>query len=348
MAYILSLLSLLTLVDIGSSQSIKGYGSSGGTGPTGGIGDSDRPVYQPQAYITDGKVPLAPNTTRQLSLGDPPILVSSDTTGGANGTANSTGPGNVGCNTVQRSVVIDSGPSGAKQEMLGFGMSWTDSAVDSLDSLRGDLRDQAMSDLFSQDGNNMGMMRHTIGSSDLSQNQYSFNDNGPGFNDGQPDPNLDSFDLGPYGRRMAGYISMMGKYKGDIFLVGAPWSFPGWMKNNGLFVAPNTGNHILANNSLNPHWIPQVVTYFTKYVDAYKQQYNITVNGMSPMNEPLNYRGKTQNNPQHPAEHLLTIYHRRYNLNVHGRARRRRPAATRPHGRNAQAHRQNPRLRPQH
>jgi len=70
-------------------------------------------------------------------------------------------------------------------------------------------------------------MRHTIGSSDMSGQQYSYDDNGPSFNLGEPDPTLSNFDLGPYGTAMAEMIARMGSVKGDVFLFGAPWSYPG-------------------------------------------------------------------------------------------------------------------------
>lgn len=66
-------------------------------------------------------------------------------------------------------------------------------AVDVFDELEDSLRHQVMEDLFGQTGNNMGFMRHTIGSSDLSYNQYSYDDNGPSFNLGEPDPTLSHF-----------------------------------------------------------------------------------------------------------------------------------------------------------
>ncbi|KAF2718076.1 glycoside hydrolase family 30 protein, partial [Polychaeton citri CBS 116435] len=179
--------------------------------------------------------------------------------------------------------------------MIGFGHSWTDSAVHAFNTLRPDLLDQVMQDLFGQDGNNMGMMRHTIGSSDMSGEPYSYDDNGPSVNEGEPDLDLEHFALTKYGDAMAEMIARMGQYKGDVFLFGSPWSYPGWTKNNGLFVAPNLnheggGTYMLLNNSFNPRYTPQMVKYFSKYVDAF-EKHGVTVNGMTPQNEPLNYQG---------------------------------------------------------
>nr|POE46818.1 endo-1,6-beta-d-glucanase [Quercus suber] len=259
------------------AQSISDFGVSGGAGPKGGIGDVDHPVLYARSIITDGIIQLSHLnvTARQLAESSPPRLDFINATS---------------CNP-RRTVVVDDTPKGARQEMLGFGHSWTDSAVEVFNQVEPNVLDQIMQDLFGQDGNNMGFMRHTMGSSDLSGRQYSFDDNGPSFNEGEPDLDLQNFDLGPDGRAMASMIAKMGDYKGDVFLFGSPWSYPGWMKHNGLFVAPNLLNaYNILNNSFDGQYIPQAIQYFTKYVDAYKS-YGITVNGITLENEPLNYQG---------------------------------------------------------
>ena len=63
---------------------------------------------------------------------------------------------------------------------------------------------------------------------------------------------------------------------------------------NDLFIAPNlqvpSGAYPFLNNSLNITYIPEAIEYFTRYVDAFKT-YGVNVNGLSLMNEPLNYQG---------------------------------------------------------
>ena len=276
---ILATVSLLVRDVYAACPSIEGLGVSGGSGPRGGIGDGAHPVLKAQSFVTDALIPDAPNTTKQLAHGPPPILRR------RNGTQ---------CAEYRR-VVIDNSPKGARQEMLGFGHAWTDSTVSTLGSLEPDLLDQVLEELFGQTGNNMGFMRHTIGSSDLSGNQYSYDDNGPSFNEGEPDPDLSSFGLGPDGTAMAELIARMGNYKGDVFLFGSPWSYPGWTKRNGLFIAPNLnvdggGSYNILNNSFDVQYIPQMVEYFSKYVDVFKE-HGVNINGITPENEPLNYQG---------------------------------------------------------
>ena len=177
--------------------------------------------------------------------------------------------------------------------MVGFGHAWTGSTVSVFSNLEPDVLDQVMQDLYGQEGNNMGFMRHTIGSSDLDGNQYSYDDNGHSFNEGEPDVDLANFDIGPHGRAMATMIAHMGEYKGDVFLFGSPWSYPGWTKHNDLFIAPdlNVGSYSnIMNNSFDTIYIPQMVLYFSKYVDAFLD-HGVTINGITLMNEPLNSQG---------------------------------------------------------
>ena len=271
----LTQLLCLALATSAYAQSIKGLGTSGGNGSRGGIGDGAHPVRHAQAWITDALIATAPNTTRQLAKGPAPVLSHRNSS--------------ADCGI--RYVVVDSTP---QQEMVGFGHAWTDSTVDVFNTLEPELLDQVMDDLFGQDGNNMGFMRHTIGSSDLSGRQYTYDDNGPGFNLGEPDPTLSNFGLGSDGTAMADMIARMGRYKGDVFLFGSPWSYPGWMKNNDLLIAPviNTdyGQYPLLNNSLNIKYIPQAIEYFEKYIDAYLDR-GVVINGLTLENEPLNYQG---------------------------------------------------------
>ena len=273
------LILLVVYWQLVSSQKINSVGTVGGRGPTGGIGDPDRPVQTAAAFITDSLIPTTPDSTRQLERGAAPVRLSAYP-------ASHTRP--------FYNVIIDAA-NGARQELLGFGHSWTDSAVQVLSSLEPAVFDQVMRDLFGQEGNNMGLMRHSIGSSDLSYDQYSYDDNGPSFNEGSPDPELSNFDIGNGGRAMADMIAKMGSYKSDVTQFGSPWSAPSWMKRNGLFIAPelnvpNGGAYYFTNNTFNFNYIPQYAKYFAKYIDAFKAR-GAVINAITPMNEPLNNQG---------------------------------------------------------
>jgi glucan endo-1,6-beta-glucosidase len=271
MAALVLLASLVALYpEPGTTQSVDGLGvsciaSTQQCGPRGGLGDGAHPVLTAQSFITDALIPLTPNSTRQLAPGPAPVRLSSTPSPSASASC-----------PPQRIVLIDS-LNGARQQMLGFGHAWTDSATSVFNTLNNATLARVLADLFGQDGNNMGFMRHTIGSSDLSGEQYTYDDNGPSFNQGEPDLDLENFNLGQYGNGQAEFIARMGSVKGDVFLFGSPWSYPGWTKYNDLFIAPNLnvnggGSYNILNNSFNPAFIPQMVQYFSKYVDAFREK----------------------------------------------------------------------------
>ncbi|KAA8916712.1 hypothetical protein TRICI_001138 [Trichomonascus ciferrii] len=264
---VISALVLLLQATISSAQSVDSVGTSGGSGPKGGLGDANNPVKEALCYVTDAKIPDDLNNpdTRLLQKSDAPQLVSESDSSSSSGSV--------------RKVKVNSS-NGKRQEILGFGHTWTDSTVENFNKLSSEDYDNLMQDLFSQQGNNMGFMRHTIGSSDLSGSDYSYADGG----------SLDDFNLGNDGTAMAKMLADMGKYKGDVALLGAPWSAPGWMKNNNQFIADEThdGNHNAKDNTFNNKHLNDLAEYFSKYVDAFKK-YGVSVNAISPQNEPLNW-----------------------------------------------------------
>lgn len=253
----------LALADRARAQKIDSLGTAGGSGPTGGIGDSNNPVTKAQCFVTDAKIPDYSNVggTRQLASCDAPS--SSGSSGG-------------------KTVTIDS-KNGARQELIGFGHAWTDSAIEVFSTLSDDTLDKLMDELFGQDGNNMGFMRHTIGSSDMSQYMYSYDESS------DDDTSLSKFNLGN-GTAMAKMIAKAGSKKSDITLLGSPWSAPGWMKNNNAFVCENNNNCGQDQNSLDESNFDALASYFGKYVDAFKDL-GVTINAVTPQNEPLNTQG---------------------------------------------------------
>ncbi|KAF2093396.1 glycoside hydrolase, partial [Rhizodiscina lignyota] len=188
------------------------------------------------------------------------------------------------------SVVIDDA-HGQMQEMAGFGHAWTDSTVTVFNELDADVLDQLLTELFGAEGNNMGFMRHSIGSSDLSGENYSYDDTP----DNEPDLELSHFDIGPHGRAMADMIAKMGEYKSDVTVFGSPWSAPAWMKKNRLFIAPNLnvngeGSYSITNNTFNIRYYESYAQYFAKYIDAFAER-GAKISGITMENEPLNPQG---------------------------------------------------------
>jgi glucosylceramidase len=175
---------------------------------------------------------------------------------------------------------IDDSSSGHQQKMTGFGAAWTDATVTVFNSLSADDQEKLLQELFSSDnGIGLGLMRHTIGQSDLTPNsigEWSFDSNG-----GHADPTLANFTLTEPGDQMASWIKRMFQVKKDVTLLGSPWSPPQWMKK---------GKSL--DLAMGEVWS----MYMVQYLLAYKAR-GITVDAMTMQNEPL-----------HAADSAWTMY----------------------------------------
>lgn len=186
------------------------------------------------------------------------------------------GAGNPGSASTWK-LTVDDTPSGRRQQVTGFGAAVTDATVAVFKALSGDQRAAALRDLFSADGLGFSLMRHTIGSSDLSGNVYT-------YDDAPNDRSLDKFNLGDDGNAMASLIRDIKSVQRDLTLLGSVWSVPGWMKLNGV----TSGTTV--NNNLNHDFVDAWAQYFVKYIQAYNDA-GATVDAVTIQNEPLNSQG---------------------------------------------------------
>ena len=164
---------------------------------------------------------------------------------------------------------IDDSDAGRLQTVTGFGAAWTDATVKVFNTLTQDDQETLLTDLFTDNGIDLKLMRHTIGQSDLTPSsigEWSFDDNG-----GKPDPTLVNFNLTDPGRAMVSWLSRMYEKKQDVMLLGSPWSPPQWMKQN---------------NNLRFELVDVWVSYMVKYLLAYKER-GILVDAVTLQNEPL-------------------------------------------------------------
>lgn len=186
------------------------------------------------------------------------------------------GAGNAdGLSTWQLSV--DDTTAGHKQKITGFGAAVTDATVSTFNSLSdGDLS-TLLNTLMTSSGADFGLIRHTIGSSDLSADPaYSYDDNG-----GLNDTSLSGFNLGDRGYSMAALLAKMRSLKSGLTILGSPWSAPGWMKLNGVL------DGTTVNNNLNPAYRSSLANFFVKYLQAYADA-GASVDAITIQNEPLN------------------------------------------------------------
>ncbi|KAI9690522.1 MAG: Endo-1,6-beta-D-glucanase neg1 [Bathelium mastoideum] len=184
--------------------------------------------------------------------------------------------GNQGSISKTWQLTVDDTSSGKKQSVTGFGAAITDSTVTVFNALSSSQQSQLLQDLFSSDGVNFSLMRHTIASSDLSANAYTYDDA-----NGQVDTSLNSFNLGASGNAMTAFIARAKAVQPDFTLLGTPWSPPGWMKLDNVL----TGTTV--NNNLNHDYVDSYAQYFVKYLQTFESG-GAHVDAITIQNEPLN------------------------------------------------------------
>ena len=184
--------------------------------------------------------------------------------------------GNQGSVSKTWQLTVDDTDSGKKQSVTGFGAAITDSTVSVFNALPSSQQSQLLQDLFTSNGVEFSLMRHTIASSDLSPNFYTYDDA-----NGQVDTGLNSFNLGASGNAMTAFIAKAKAIQPDFTLLGTPWSAPGWMKLDGVLTGTTT------NNNLNHAYVDTFAQYFVKYLQAFESG-GAHVDAITIQNEPLN------------------------------------------------------------
>ncbi len=164
------------------------------------------------------------------------------------------------------------------QTILGFGATLTDSSAWLIrDELAPAARDTLMNELFGPGGIDLGLLRVPIGASDYTAHgrPYSYDDMFPG----QSDPALESFSIAhdlPY---IVPTIRQALAIHPGLFVMGSPWTAPGWMKTNGQL------NDWHGLGTLMPEDYAAYAGYFVRYLRAYRLR-GITVDAVTPQNEP--------------------------------------------------------------
>lgn len=168
-----------------------------------------------------------------------------------------------------------------KQTVKGFGACVTDGTVTAFNKLPSNTRAELLRDLMTSGGLNFNLMRHTIGSSDLSGDPaYSYDDN-----NGRDDPNMNGFALGDRGNAMVSMLAEMRRLQGNMTLLGSPWSAPGWMKLNKVIMGTTR------QNNLDPKHRQDYAKYFVRYLQAYEKG-GAHVDAVTLQNEPFNSRAQ--------------------------------------------------------
>ncbi len=154
------------------------------------------------------------------------------------------------------------------QTITGFGGAFTESSAYLLNKLSTKNRDKIIKAYFDKEGANYSLTRTHMNSCDFSLSQYSYTPN--------EDKELKDFSVI---EDMDDLIPMikeaMATSEDGFKIFASPWTAPPWMKDNNKWV----GGKLL------PEYYDTWALFFSKYVDAYKEQ-GIDIWGFTVENEP--------------------------------------------------------------
>jgi glucosylceramidase len=160
------------------------------------------------------------------------------------------------------------------QTIDGFGFALTGGSATPILKMDTESRSKLLHDLFATNGNNIGVsyLRLSIGSSDLNDHVFSYDD----LPDGETDVNMEKFDLGPDKENIIPVMKEILAINPSIKILGSPWSPPAWMKTN----------HDTRGGRLEPEYYAAYAKYFVKYIQQMKAE-GITIDAITVQNEPL-------------------------------------------------------------
>ena len=160
------------------------------------------------------------------------------------------------------------------QEIDGFGNCLTGGSAILLNKMRLAERTVLLRELFSPDGNGIGLsyLRITIGASDLSDRVFTYCDLPPG----ETDPQMEQFSIEPEKADLIPVLMEILAINPSLKILGSPWTAPLWMKTNNASVG----------GSLKHEWFDAYAKYFVKYIQAMKDE-GIVIDAITVQNEPL-------------------------------------------------------------
>jgi glucosylceramidase len=169
-------------------------------------------------------------------------------------------------------LAVDSGQR--YQTMDGFGAALTGSAAYVIyNYLDETARSQLLRTLFDPDeGIGLSYLRLTVGASDFSRFDYTYND----LPTGTTDPDLSEFDLRIEEEYLIPVLQEILAIRPDLKIMATPWSPPAWMKTN----------NDLAGGELRTDFQDAFANYFVKYIQA-MAAHQIPIHALTVQNEPL-------------------------------------------------------------
>jgi glucosylceramidase len=188
--------------------------------------------------------------------------------------------------TGDEAVTIDT--SKHFQKMHGFGAAMTDASALLLSEMPEARRKAIMAELFGRanDGLGLSFTRLTVGASDFSTHDYSYDDT-PG---NVPDPELRHFSIEPAKKYVLPRTREALAINPDLLVMISPWSAPAWMKTT----------RSLIKGELVPAYYQPFADYLARTVEAFGRV-GVPVSMITIQNEPDfepdDYPGMRVNSP---------------------------------------------------
>ncbi len=176
-------------------------------------------------------------------------------------------------------ATITINPEKTYQTMDGFGAAMTGSSAHLMNQLPQEKREQLLHDLFTSEGLNMDMVRHTIGASDYSVDasgapaSYTYDDVESGT-----DYAMEHFSI-DQDQEVVGMLQQVIGLKPHMKIMGTPWTAPAWMKYGEKTL------HGWYLNYEDPQVYEVYAQYFVRYIQAYQDK-GLPIYGVTLQNEP--------------------------------------------------------------
>ncbi len=161
------------------------------------------------------------------------------------------------------------------QPIEGFGFALTGGSAQLLMRMTSERRSALLEQIFSmkKDGIGVSYLRVSIGSSDMNDHAYSYDD----MPAGETDPDLKKFSLEPDRGDVIPALKEILRINPQIKILGSPWSAPAWMKTN----------DDVKGGELKPEDYDAYARYLVKYVEGMQAE-GIPISAITVENEPLN------------------------------------------------------------
>jgi glucosylceramidase len=183
-------------------------------------------------------------------------------------------------NTLKSVPTITIDKSKSYQQIDGFGFALTGGSAGLINKMSADKQADLLKELFGTDKNNIAVsyLRISIGSSDLDDHVFSYDD----LQAGETDAELKKFSLNTDEQALIPVLKKILAINPHIKILASPWSPPAWMKTNDS----TKGGH------LKTEYYHTYSQYLIKYIKGMTAN-GIPIDAITIQNEPLN----PKNNP---------------------------------------------------